>query len=184
MNKKDKILSDYELEKLRYPIGRFNYQQGKISLENYIDDIEKFPLKLKNEVIYLNEDQLNTRYRDGGWTVKQVVHHVADSHINAYVRLKLALTETNPEIKPYYQELWAELIDNKSDINISLQLLEALHKRWGMVLKNLSKEDVKKSYFHPESKKLVSIDEFIANYAWHCNHHLAHISELKKRMNW
>ncbi len=177
-------LTEEELEKLRYPVGRFKYTPDINSNSDLISNIESFPAKLKQEVVNLDEEQLNTKYRPGGWTIKQVVHHVADSHMNAYVRLKLVLTETDPAIKPYYQDRWAELVDSQSDINISLQLLESLHKRWVMILKNLSEDDLKKRYFHPEQNKFVSLNEFISTYSWHCNHHLAHVTSLKKRMNW
>ncbi len=184
MNKDMEKLTDEELEKLRYPIGRFEYNPNANSNSVFIFDIESFPEKLKQEVINLDEEQLNTTYRPGGWTIKQVVHHVADSHMNAYIRIKLVLTEVDPAIKPYFQDRWAELVDTKSDINISLNLLEPLHKRWVMVLKNLSEDDLKKRYFHPEQNKFVSLNEFIANYSWHCKHHLAHITSLKRKMNW
>lgn len=184
MNKGMEKLTDEKLEKLRYPIGRFKYNPEIKSFDDFILNIESFPTKLKQEVVNLDEEQLNTKYRTGGWTIKQVVHHVADSHINAYIRLKLVLTENDPAIKPYFEDRWAELVDTKSDINISLNLLEPLHKRWVMVLKNLSEDDLKKRYFHPGQNKFVSLNEFIATYSWHCNHHLAHITSLKKRMNW
>ena len=184
MNNDIKNLTDEKLEKLRYPIGRFEYNPDENSNCVFISDIELFPIKLRQEVENLDEEQLNTKYRPGGWTIKQVVHHVADSHINAYVRMKLVLTENDPVIKPYSQDLWAELVDSKSDINISLNIIEHLHKRWVMVLKNLSEVDLKKRYFHPQQNKFVSLNEFIANYSWHCNHHLAHLTSLKKRMNW
>ena len=184
MNNDENKLTKEELEKLRYPVGRFSYTPGENSINNFFSNIESFPSKLRHEVENLDEEQLNTKYRPGGWTIKQVVHHVADSHMNAYIRMKLVLTETDPAIRPYFQDRWAELVDSKSDINISLQLIEPLHKKWVMILKNLSEDDMKKRYFHPEQKKFFPVDEFIALYSWHCNHHLAHITSLKKRMNW
>ena len=135
---------------------------------------------MRKAVEGMKEQQLNTPYREGGWTVRQVVHHVPDSHMNSYIRFKLALTEHEPTIKPYDEAQWAELIDAKdAPIETSLQLLEALHHRWVMLLRSLSDEDVKKQFTHPELG-LVSIDKYIALYAWHGKHHVAHIMSVKK----
>jgi len=127
---------------------------------------------------------LQTPYRPEGWTVQQLVHHIADSHMNAYIRFKLALTENKPIVKPYDEKLWAELPDSKLvDVSVSLDLIKSLHKRWTILLKQLTEEELEKEYLHPESG-MKNLKETICHYAWHCNHHLAHITSLKQRMNW
>ena len=154
-------------------------------IKKWIRDIEKHPDNLKKAIKGLNEKKLNTPYRHGGWTVKQVVHHLADSHMNAYIRIKLALTENIPAIKPYEEAQWAEMDDaKKAPINISLSLLNALHKRWTMMNKKLKDADYSKSVFHPEKKREVTIKEFLEMYSWHCRHHTAHITSLRKRNKW
>jgi hypothetical protein len=145
-----------------------------------IEDIAATPQRMRKAVEGMTEQQLNTPYREGGWTVRQVVHHVPDSHMNSYIRFKLALTEREPTIKPYDEAAWAELIDAKNaPIETSLQLLEGLHDRWVMLLRSLSDDDVKKQFTHPELG-LVSIDKYIALYAWHGKHHVAHIMLVNK----
>ncbi len=184
--------SNYEtntenIEQLRYPIGRFKAQADFSSdkLHEWISTIEFFPQKLKKEVENLNSTQLNTPYREGGWKVKQLVHHLADSHINAYIRLKLTLTEDEPTVKPYFEDRWANLIDSEIiPVEESFKLLNALHKRWAAILKNLSDKEWQRNYFHPENKNHVSLREMTALYSWHCDHHLAHITSLKQRMGW
>ncbi len=178
-------MENKELDKLKYPIGNFITPEHitEQDLKSYIRTIEEFPALLKNLVKDFSEEQLNTPYRPKGWTVKQVIHHVADSHMNAYIRFKLALTEDMPTIKAYYEDKWAELGDYKlTSHKISLDLLEALHIKWINLLKSMSKKDFEKSYFHPEYGKEFQLDEIAAMYSWHCNHHYAHINELKKRM--
>lgn len=185
--KKNLIMQEPELEKLRYPIGRFNFNPpaGHSEIKKWIRDIEKLPVNLKKAVKGLNEKKLNTPYREGGWTVKQVVHHLADSHINAYVRLKLALTENIPAIKPYEEAEWAKSDDAKNlPAGISLSLLDALHTRWVHALKKMSSEDFQKKYFHPESKREITLLELVSLYAWHSRHHTSHITSLRKRMKW
>jgi hypothetical protein len=175
------------LEQLRYPIGKFKAPDSYTDemIHGYISTIESFPTVLNKVVQDLNDVQLDTPYREGGWTVRQVVHHVADSHINSYVRFKLAVTEDNPTIKTYHEERWAELEEAKhAPVQLSLPLIEALHKRWAAFLKNLSPDDFKRTFHHPDNKRDVSLNRTVALYAWHCNHHLAHITELKKRMGW
>jgi hypothetical protein len=171
----------------RYPIGKFKYQ-GPPSAEErqqMIRDIEQTPAALRSAVAGLSEPQLETPYRDGGWTVRQVVHHLPDSHMNAYVRFKLALTEEEPTIKPYAEDLWAKLPDNQSTpLEVSLVLLETLHHRWVYTLRSLSAEDWKRNFRHPESERLVPLEKNLAIYSWHGKHHVAHITELKKRMGW
>ena len=146
--------------------------------------IDTLPSQLRMEVENLSEQQLDTPYRFGGWTIRQVVHHIPDSHINSYVRFKLALTENNPTIKTYEEHLWAELKDSlETPINISLTLLEALHSRWVILLRSLTDEQFEKTFQHPEWGN-ITLSKTLALYAWHSKHHLAHITELKKKMGW
>ncbi len=174
------------MEDPRYPIGKYITQPFSEKLwKEWLTDIKFLPQHLENSVLNLDEAQLNTPYREGGWTVKQVVHHVADSHMNAYIRFKLRLTEDNLVIKPYNEALWAEMVDTKNlPINISLTLLHALHSRWYEILKNMSKEDLDKTAFHPEHKKEFTLWELLGLYAWHSKHHVAHITSLRERMKW
>lgn len=170
------------LEQLKYPVGKFSKPEfiTKELIDSAISDIENFPRLLKTEIQSLSEQDLQLRYRLEGWTISQVVHHCADSHINSYVRFKLALTENLPTIKPYKESLWAELPDNHLSPLISLQLLEALHTRWVYLLKNLSDEDLNKEFTHPEQSQKISLKENILIYSWHCRHHLEHIKQAKK----
>ncbi|MCC6384475.1 MAG: putative metal-dependent hydrolase [Bacteroidia bacterium] len=175
------------LEFLRYPIGKFEKPDPilKSHVKSWRIEIEKLPRQLKATVSTLDKQQLNTPYREGGWTVRQVVHHLADSHINAFCRIKLALTEENPTIKPYNDDTWAKLADTtEPDIKFSLKILEGLHKRWVFLVKALEKKDYKRTYFHPGSGEYKSIGETIGFFAWHGRHHLAHIQKLKERNNW
>ena len=170
----------------RYPIGKFD-QSITVTLgmrSDFINTIEALPAQLKKEVENLSKQQLDTPYRDGGWTIRQVVHHIPDSHINSYVRFKLALTEDNPKIKTYEEHLWAELPDTfKTPIDVSLNLLESLHKRWAILLRSLTDQQFERTFQHPEWEN-ISLSKTLALYAWHCKHHLAHITELKKKMGW
>jgi uncharacterized damage-inducible protein DinB len=175
-----------DIEKLKYPIGRYQLEDiiDKDSINNWIKEIESLPEKLIAAVRGLNKEQLQTPYRPEGWTVQQVVHHIADSHMNVYIRFKLALTENKPIVKPYDQKLWAELADTKSvEVKVSLDLIKSLHKRWTTLLYQLTEEELEKEYLHPESG-MKNLKETICNYAWHGNHHLAHITSLKQRMSW
>lgn len=172
---------------IRYPIGKFRMPETITDefIPKSVEAIEQLPELLKKEVEHLTTVQLDTPYRDEGWTIRQVVHHLADSHLNAYVRCKLALTEDSPVIKPYYEDRWAEVEDAKhAPVEVSLHLLKWLHTRWVMMFKNLKKEDWSKTYFHPESKRNVRLIEVLGLYAWHCKHHTAHITSLKERMGW
>lgn len=174
-----------DLEKLKYPIGKFQVI-GIINdsqIDEWIKQIEVLSSKIIEAVMNLNDEQLNTPYRPGGWTVRQVVHHLSDSHANSYIRFKLALTEDKPVIRPYDEKRWAELPDYQLDIEESLNFLDSLHKRWVNLLTNLSDMDLEKQFVHPESGTK-TLKETIGYYAWHGNHHLAHITSLKKRMNW
>src|SRR5437762_9948412 len=170
----------------RYPIGQFTWS-GSNTPElraSAINDIAAAPLRMRNAVAGLNEQQLDTPYREGGWTLRQVVHHVPDSHMNSYIRFKLALTEDEPTIKPYDEAVWANLIDAKTaPIEPSLSLLEGLHYRWALLLRSLSDTDVTRKFNHPELG-IVSIDQYIALYAWHGKHHVAHITSLREREGW
>lgn len=171
---------------LKYPIGKFVFDENNVknSVEKLIKEIEEAPLNLRKAVEGLNEEQLNTQYRENGWTVKQVVHHVSDSHMNAYIRFKLSLTEDEPKIKGYIQNSWAILSDTfETPASVSLDLLEALHKRWVVLLKSLSFSDLEKNYIHPDLGK-VSLYNALAQYAWHGKHHIAHITSLRKRKGW
>ena len=171
---------------LRYPIGAYEPQAYSDALkEQWLADINFLPNALENAVQNLNEGQLHTAYRDGGWTVHQVVHHVADSHINAYVRFKLGYTEDNPTIRPYEEKLWATTTDvNNLPVNISITLLYALHQRWYEFLKNFSEEDWNKTVYHPEHKKEFTLWVLLGMYAWHSRHHVAHITSLRERNGW
>jgi len=171
----------------QYPIGKF--QSPASFLQSHTNElikvIAKFPVKMRDETSMLNDEQLDTPYRKGGWTVRQLIHHVADSHMNAYIRFKLTITENNPIIKPYKEEKWAETADGKgAPIWISLNLVDALHTRWIMFLTSLKGDDFLKTYFHPDLQKEFKLHEAIALYAWHCEHHLAHITTLKSNENW
>ena len=175
------------LESLRFPIGRFKLQENisQDMLRFCIQDIEALPGLIRRAVNNLNDSQLDTQYRPDGWTLRQVIHHVADSHVNSYIRFKWALTEDAPTIKAYDEKKWAELEEAKTaPVEVSLNLLEALHRRWVMMLKNLSKADLKKTFVHPVSGFAYTLEVAITLYAWHGKHHLAHIESLKERSNW
>lgn len=166
------------LESLKYPIGKYSVPNIITSKHvfDWIDQISVLPEKVKYATNGLSVKQLDTPYRPDGWTIRQVVHHLPDSHMNAYIRFKLAITEESPIIKPYHEDRWAECTDAKSaDINNSLNLLESLHKRWVEVLKSLNSADLKKTYIHPEHGQIYPLESVIGMYAWHGNHHLQHI---------
>jgi uncharacterized damage-inducible protein DinB len=171
---------------LRYPIGEFRFE-GPLTAAGRaarIDEIAAAPARLRQAVEGLSPEQLDTPYRPGGWTVRQVVHHLPDSHLNSYTRFKLALTEDGPTIRPYYEDRWAELIDGRTaPVEVSLALLESLHRRWVLLLRSLTAEDCARTFRHPELG-IVSLDKNIALYAWHGRHHVAHITALRERMGW
>lgn len=172
---------------LRYPVGRFAFDGDRSAgaREGEIDVIAALPAQLAEAVRGLGPEQLDTPYRPDGWTVRQVVHHVPDSHMNAYVRFKLALTETSPTIRPYEEALWAKLSDVRdAPIETSLTLLDALHVRWVALLRGMSDADFQRGYVHPEQGRFVPLDEALAMYAWHSKHHLAHVTRLRERMGW
>lgn len=170
----------------RYPIGRFHFE-GPLSEEQRkagIEEIASAPAKLRAAVKGLSQQQLDTPYRDGGWTLRQVVHHVPDSHMNAYVRFKLALTEDEPTIKPYGEDKWARLADTAATpIEVSLALLDNLHDRWVRMLRSFTPDDWKRVFRHPEMG-LVSLERNLALYSWHGRHHVAHITSLRERHGW
>ena len=171
---------------LRYPIGKFNYTEP-LTEENrqaFLNDIAQAPAHLRSAVKKLSQAQLDTPYRPGGWTVRQVIHHLPDSHMNAFIRFKLALTEDEPTIKPYAEDRWAQLGDvAATPIDTSLCLLECLHQRWMNVLRSLSPEQWKRTFRHPELG-VMTLDKTLAMYAWHGRHHVAHITSLRARNGW
>ena len=170
----------------RYPIGEYEPKEySEEQKEAWLTDILFLPRHLEYAIINLDEAQLNTPYREGGWTVKELVHHVADSHINAYVRFKCGLTENNPTIKPYDEQAWAKMSDTQNlPINISLTLLHALHARWYDILKHATREDWNRTVVHPEHGKQFTLWYLLGSYAWHGRHHTAHIITLRERMGW
>lgn len=171
----------------RYPIGRFAVPAAVTGddRERWIGEIGDAPGQLREAVRGLADAQFDTPYREGGWTIRHVVHHLPDSHLNAYTRFKLALTEDNPTIKPYDESRWAELADVKAaPIGVSLTLLEALHRRWVLLMRAMREEDWLRTFFHPEHQKALRLDRILAMYAWHGRHHVAHITTLRERMGW
>ncbi|MBS1642478.1 MAG: putative metal-dependent hydrolase [Bacteroidetes bacterium] len=170
----------------RYPIGKYEPQPYSSQLkEKWLQDIKLLPQHIEDAIQNLDAHQLNTPYREGGWTVTQLIHHVADSHMNAYIRFRLGLTENNPIIKPYNEKKWAELPDiNVVPINVSLTLLHSLHQRWYATIKGLIEEDFNRTVFHPEQKKEMTLWFLLGMYAWHGVHHTAHITSLRERNNW
>ena len=170
----------------RYPIGKFHYEGPADERQQraLIDDIERVPQNLRAAVDGLSNSQVETPYRADGWTVRQVVHHVPESHMNAYIRFKLALTEDDPTIKPYMEDRWAKLPDVQSTpIEVSLTLVDSLHDRWVRLLRSLAPDEWHRTFRHPELGSL-TLDKTLALYAWHGKHHVAHITELRKRMSW
>jgi uncharacterized damage-inducible protein DinB len=171
---------------LRYPIGKFHYESplSEKQKQTCLDEIAETPAKLRAAVKGLSDAQLDTPYRPGGWRVRQVVHHMPDSHLNSYVRFKLALTEDEPMIKPYAEDRWAELADTKATpIEVSLTMLDALHDRWVRLLRSLDAEAWKRTFRHPELGAM-TLEKTLALYAWHGKHHVAHITALRERSGW
>ena len=170
----------------RYPIGKFSFDGTLTDAQRkqYIDDIAKAPAALRSAIRGLSPQQLDTPYRDGGWTVRQVVHHVPESHMNAYIRFKLALTEDEPTIKPYMEDRWAKLEDvQATPIEVSLALLDSLHDRWVRLLRLIKPEEWKRTFRHPEMGS-VSLNKNVALYSWHGKHHVAHVTSLREKMGW
>jgi hypothetical protein len=167
-----------DIEKLKYPLGLFVMpdQVTENHLQKWIRGIAEFPAGVESAVRGLDGRQLSMRYRPGGWTIRQVVHHCGDSHLNALARFKFALTENNPEIKPYPEHLWAELADANTDsLDHTLSLLRGVHGRWVTLMNAMRGADWDRGYFHPEKQRLVSLREAAGSYEWHCRHHLAHV---------
>jgi len=174
------------MEDLRYPIGKFTAKESHTPEETaaHIFRIETLPAKVEKAIQGFSKEQLDTPYRDEGWTVRQVVHHLADSHMNAYIRFKWMLTEETPVIKAYNEKGWAETPETKAEPSLSLSLLTALHNKWVVLLRHLPTSDLQKEFIHPETKKHVRMDNLIGMYAWHGEHHLTHITSLKERKGW
>lgn len=180
------MLHDPDMDYLRYPIGRFEPRAGisPTEIRRLIEDLADLPAEVRAAVAAMSDEQLDTPYRPEGWTIRQVVHHLPDSHVNSYVRFKLALTENQPTIKAYDEAAWAELPDGRGpDVEGSLVLLEAVHRRWAALLRSLAPEDFARSFRHPESG-LVTLERNLQLYAWHGRHHLAHITRLQARLGW
>ncbi len=180
-----------EEETLRYPIGREDEQEeyttefNEVLKSSLITDIRMLPSSLEYAIQNLDATQLETPYRPGGWTVQQLVHHIADSHINAYTRFKLGLTEDNPVVKPYDQDAWVNLSDTKKlPVNISVTLLHALHLRWCQFLEDMDGTQWQRTVYHPERKVTITLWDLLKSYAWHGKHHVAHINGLRERMGW
>jgi len=176
-------VSDLEL---RYPVGKCQpaEQLSEQDRQKLLTQVEEAPKKLRAAVAGLSREQLNTPYRDGGWTIQQVAHHLPDSHMNAYMRFKLALTEDNPTIKPYNETRWAELSDSRTTpVETSLTMMDALHERWMNLLRSMKPEDFSRKLTHPEHGT-VSLDYMLGLYAWHGRHHVAHITNLRQRNAW
>jgi uncharacterized damage-inducible protein DinB len=174
-----------DVDDLRYPIGRFRMPASSTPdvQAAQIQVLSRLPESLTAAIAGLDDAQLDTPYRDGGWTVRQLVHHVADSHANSYVRFKLALTEDWPTIKPYDEKAWANLADSRMPIDVSLALITALHARWVSLLESMSEDDFSKGFIHPENGKQ-SLAVALAIYDWHSRHHTAHITALRSRQGW
>lgn len=176
-----------DLELLKYPIGKYQKPAAYSPelLREWMTLIAALPSWMDVVIENLDEQQLQTPYRPGGWTVNQVVHHLADSHMNAYMRFKLAMTEDNPQVKPYIEARWAELPDNFSTpVNVSVTLLHALHRRWDALMQGMSDADWQRTFYHPEHKRDIPLWEIAALYAWHGRHHMEQVRSLRNRMNW
>lgn len=174
------------MKDLRFPIGEFdrNYEVSPEARNLRVETIKDLPAQVAAAVAGLTDEQLDTPYRPGGWTVRQTVHHLADSHSNSLTRFKLALTEdTPPTIKPYYEDRWAELADSKLSIDVSMKMLEAIHTRWAALLDSMTDADFERSFVHPETG-IWPLEGALALYAWHSKHHTAHITHLRQRMGW
>lgn len=180
-------MTNSELEQLRYPIGKFDCPKNITSeqISSWISILEHFPSRLENLVMDLTDKQLDTHYRPEGWTIRQVVHHLSDSHHNSYTRFKWALTEDKPVIKVYYEQRWAELFDTKTaPIEMSINHLKAVHAKLVFLVKGLHISDLDKAFIHPEGNETIMLKENLGIYAWHCNHHYAHIENVLKREGW
>ena len=170
-------------EQMKYPVGHFTPPASYTSedLHEWIETIKAFPGKLRQAVLGLTEQQLDTPYRTGGWTIRQVVHHVADSHMNSIVRFKLALTEDKPTIKPYEEADWALLPDYRLPVESSLRIIEGIHLHWVTLLESFTEDEWNRGFVHPESGNTILLKKAAGLYAWHSNHHLAHVTETVKK---
>ena len=180
----NRFMDTIELDKLRYPIGKFTVHESvtEADIKKWISDLEELPNQIRNEIEYFTEEMLGTSYKPEGWTARQVVHHVADSHMNAYIRFKLALTEDIPTIKPYIESRWAELPEAKtSPCEISLDLLDSLHRRFVIMLRKMKAEDFERKFYHPDTKKEMILKNVLGLYSWHGQHHLGHIRIVKRK---
>ncbi|MEN8797745.1 MAG: YfiT family bacillithiol transferase [Flavobacteriaceae bacterium] len=176
-----------DLESLRYPIGKFQVPEtiSELQIKKWIDDLEHFPQRLTDLVVDLDSGQLATPYRPGGWTVRQLIHHISDSHHNSYIRFKWALTEEKPLIKVYDEKKWAELHDSKTaPIEHSLNHLRAIHKKLVFLLRGIDRQELKRTFIHPEGNIETSLEENIGRYVWHGHHHYTHINNLIGRKDW
>jgi len=173
-------------EDLRYPIGRFRAVMPITSelRSAAIDAIAGLPERMRAAVADLNDEQLDTPYRPEGWTVRQLVHHVADSHMNAFIRVKLTLTEDNPTIKPYDENTWAVLADMRLPVEVSLGIIDGIHARWSAVYHAMTVEEFERTFVHPEIGAQLTLDWHLQQYAWHSHHHLAHMTELRRAKGW
>lgn len=170
---------------LRYPIGHYEPQPYSEAQKNkWLIDIAELPNLVEASVLNLDEPQLNTPYRDGGWTLQELVHHIADSHINAFCRIKLTLTENNPGIRPYEEKDWVKQADVLLPINVSMTLLHALHLRMHAIMSNVKEKDWERTYVHPATGQQYNLWYLLGTYAWHGRHHVAHINALRERMGW
>ena len=172
-------------EDLSYPIGKFNkdFEFTTELKQDLANEIAKLPRKIKSAIENLNDEQLDTPYRPKGWTVRQTVHHVADSHLNSLIRFKLALTEDAPTIRPYYEDRWAELADSFLPVEHSLKIIEGLHLRWKTLLDSMTEADFQRKLIHPESGEW-TLGQMLGLYSWHGRHHTAHITKLRERNGW
>ncbi len=173
-------------EDLRFPIGKFD-SEIKVTprlREQFIETIEELPAKFRQAIAGLSDEQIDTPYRDGGWTIRQLVHHVADSHVNSFCRFKFGLTEDAPTIKPYDEAAWAEMADSKNaPVDLSLNIIDGVHARWTLLLKSMTEADFARQINHPE-RGAMSLDSLLALYDWHSRHHTAHVTKLRERNDW
>lgn len=174
------------IEELRYPVGRFQplavYSSDATAAN--VNILAAFPKRLATVAAGLTPAQLDTPYREGGWSVRQTIHHVADSHLHAYIRTKWLLTEDTPTIKAYLEKKWAETSENKADVQLSLTLIAAHHAKWVALLRTVAPADFARRFYHPDNQNYVRLDTLVAAYAWHGEHHAMHIQRLKERMGW
>lgn len=170
-------------DELRFPVGKFDHDDSTPRTE-HIRTIKQFPADITAAAGGLSDEQLDTPYRDGGWTLRQTIHHIADSHINSFCRFKLALTEDEPPIiRPYYEDRWAELADSRMPVDTSLKIIEGVHERWSKLLDSMTDEDFAREFVHPETGKW-TLEKVLALYAWHSRHHTAHVTKLREQNGW